>query len=119
MPVAQPNLMSLRGGLLAAVLILVALPLSAGAEEVLLTTQEPLAIDDGVILMIEDVDAQQEVVWISLYQEAENLGSAVLNLGEHFQYRDLDMAVRKIYAGVSEDLVALEINSPLPESELS
>jgi hypothetical protein len=114
MSVAQHDLMGWRVTLFASMLVMFSLAIQAGAEDVLLTTREPLSVGDDLVVMIEDVDSQQDVVWISLYQEEESVDSAVLSLGEHFLYGDVDIAVRQIYAGGGDDLVALEVSSPVP-----
>lgn len=113
---ARQNLMGWPITVSVVLLVMAALAVPAGAEDVLLATQEPLTLGGDLVLVIEDVDSQKEMVWISLYREEIKVQSAVLGLGEHLLYGDLNLAVRRIYAGGGGDLVALEVSGMLPAS---
>lgn len=97
-------------------LVLAILVLPCCAEEVLLATQQPFDLADGTILVVEDVDPQQGVVWLGISGQNVTPDSAVLSLGENFSCCEKDMMVSKIYTGGEGDLVALEIHN---ESALS
>lgn len=97
-------------------LVLAILVLPCCAEEVLLATQQPLDLADGTILVVEDVDPQQGVVWLGISGQNGTPNSAVLSLGENFSCCERDIIVSKIYTGGEGDLVALEIHN---ESALS
>ncbi len=85
--------------------------LPSSADEILLATQQPFNLNENTTLVVEDVDPQQGMVWLEIYNQSQNETpkSAVLGLGEHFNFSEIDFAVNGIYAGEVEDLVSLEI----------
>ncbi len=87
--------------------------LPSSADEVLLATQQPFNLSENMTLVVEDVDPQQGRVWLEIYSQSRNetLNSAVLGLGEHSNFSEIDLAVIRIYAGGVGDLVSLEINN--------
>ncbi len=90
-------------------ILTVALPSSA--EVILLATQHPFSLTDNATLVIEDVDPQQSMVWMEIYNQSRNetLKSTVLGLGEHFNFSETDLTVNNIYTGGLGDLVSIEI----------
>lgn len=80
------------------------------AEEVLLATQQPFALEGGTTLVVEDVDPRQGKIWLDIYGRNVSHDSAVLGLGENLSGRGVNLTVTRIYAGGEVDLVALEIN---------
>ncbi len=82
----------------------------ACAEEILLATQQPFALDGGTTLVVEDVDPRQGKIWLDIYGRNVSHDSAVLGLGENLSGRGVNLTVIRIYAGGEVDLVALEIN---------
>jgi hypothetical protein len=92
------------------IFLVLAIPLlPCCAEEVLLATQQPLDLADGTILVVEDVDPQQGVVWLGISGQNGTPDSAVLSLGENFSCSETDIMVSKIYTGGEGDLVTMEI----------
>jgi hypothetical protein len=61
--------------------------------------------------VVEDADAQRDVVWLNLSQKNQSLNSSLLHMGEHLLWRDFDVSVLGIYAGDMGDLVILQINN--------
>jgi hypothetical protein len=85
----------------------------ACAEEILLATQQPFALESGTTLVVEDVDPRQGKIWLDLYGKNASHDSAVLGLGENLSSRGVNLTVTRIYAGGEVDLVALEINGSM------
>jgi hypothetical protein len=79
----------------------------------LLYTQQPFNLSDNRILVAEDVDPHSGVVWLKIYSRNETLKSALLGVGDHFGYENLNLTVSKIYAGGDRDLVELQVNKSI------
>ena len=88
-----------------------AIMIPAWGEEILLYTQQPYSISANRTLVAEDVDPHSGVVWLKLYCKNEALESALLGVGDHFGYDNLNLTIIKIYAGGERDLVRLELDN--------
>jgi hypothetical protein len=95
------------------VLIVQGIIFLACAEEILLATQQPFALESGTTLVVEDVDPRQGKIWLDLYGKNASHDSAVLGLGDNISCRGVNLTVVRIYAGGEVDLVALEINGSM------
>ncbi len=103
-----------------AILTVPALVLTSSAYEIILATQQPLKLNENTTISVEDVDPQQGMVWLEIYNQSQNrtLDSAVLGLGERLNCSGLDLAVKRIYAGGAGDLVSIEINAERNNSRI-
>lgn len=83
------------------------------ADDILLATQQPFCLSENMTLIVEDMDPQQGVVWLEIYNKSQNgtRNSTVLGLGEHLNCSEANLTLKEIYAGEKEDLVSLEFNS--------
>lgn len=94
--------------------------LISSAYEIILAAQQPLKLNENTTIAVEDVDPQQGMVWLEIYDQSQNgtLNSIVLGLGEHFNCSGVDIAAKRIYAGGAGDLVSLEINVERNNSQI-
>jgi hypothetical protein len=94
-----------------AFLALTLLSFSSPGDEIILYPGQHLSLDKDLTLVVEDADAQRDVVWLNLSQKNQSLNSSLLHMGEHLLWRDFDVSVLGIYAGDMGDLVILQINN--------
>jgi hypothetical protein len=99
-----------RAWMIVAVLIS-SLALPAYAEDVLLSVPQPLSLGNNTTLVIEDVDTQQNVVWLNIYCDNRTVDSAVMGLGGRLVCCRRNITLQRIYSGGSNDLVALDIRN--------
>ncbi len=82
----------------------------AYADEVLLALQQPLMLEGGTVLVIEDADPRQGKVWMEISGKNASHASAVLALGEKLRCAGMNLTLTRIYAGGKVDLVALDLD---------
>jgi hypothetical protein len=87
------------------------LALPAYAADVLLSVSQPLSLGNNTTLVIEDVDTQQNVVWLNIYCDNRTANSAVMGLGWRLVCCGRNISLQRIYFGGSNDLVALNIEN--------
>ena len=93
---------------IARIILLAVFPYPAQSEDVLLLEQQNLTLGNCT-LEIEGADFQAGRVWLCILADHETPQSAVFVVGEAFRFGELTLRILRIYAGDSEDLVALEI----------
>jgi hypothetical protein len=99
-----------RAWMIVAVLIS-SLALPAYTEDVLLSVPQPLSLGNNTTLVIEDVDTQQNVVWLNIYCDNRTVDSAVMGIGGRLVCCGRNITLQRIYSGGCNDLVALNIGN--------
>ena len=94
----------------ALVLFLTILIDPAISQELVLSINENYTMENCT-LQIEDIDSHAERVWLLIQHEQEPSLSMVLGINDTFRCGKLTVLVKRIYAGVSADIVRLTVNS--------
>jgi hypothetical protein len=94
----------------ACILFLTVFICPAFSQEVLLTIHENYT-QKNCTLQIEDIDSQAAKVWVLIRGESGPSLSMVLGINDTLSCGKLTLMVKRFYAGESNDLVCLKINS--------
>jgi hypothetical protein len=80
------------------------------SQEVVLSMHENYTLDNCT-LQVEDIDSQAAKVWLLILAGQEPSLSMVLGINDTLNCGKLTLMVKRFYAGESNDLVCLKINS--------
>jgi len=94
----------------ACILFLTILVYPAFSQEVLLSIYENYTLENCT-LQVEDIDSQAAKVWVLIQGEQEPYLSMVLGMNDTLSCGKMTLMVMRFYAGESNDLVCLKINS--------
>jgi hypothetical protein len=94
----------------ACILFLTILVYPASSQEVVLSMHENYTLENCT-LQVEDIDSQAAKVWVLVLGGQEPSLSMVLGINDTLNCGKLTLMVRRFYAGESNDLVCLNINS--------
>jgi hypothetical protein len=94
----------------ASILFLTILVYPAFSQEVVLSMHENYTLENCT-LQVEDIDSQAAKVWLLILAGQEPSLSMVLGINDTLNCGKLTLMVKRFYAGESNDLVCLKINS--------